>query len=157
MQWFETLVLLVIITVVVVEGKRGFGRGLFDLVGAIVAVKVSRHLAYVVAPTVHLLASPRANEALLLAIFFGLLGTLFVLVAHYLYRITLLSLDVFDHLLGLLLGMASGVAVAHVLLIVVLLGSSPARDYSIRHARLYRECVNFETYHSVINFLEHAR
>jgi uncharacterized membrane protein required for colicin V production len=156
MPLLETLVLLLVALVALIEGKRGFGRGLFDLAGAILTVKLSRTLAFALAPNVHLFASGTGNEAALLVAFAAVLGTAFVFAARFLYDITLISLDAFDSVFGLFLGLASGVAVAHILLLAMLMGSVPAKRPQIKQTRVFRECVNFESYHSFINFLETA-
>ena len=153
MEAVQTGIVIIILAVAAVEMKRGFGRALFDLVGAIVVVVLARSLASTLAPTVSLLANKGANEALWLGIVFAVLGTAAFFLARWCYNATLISLDAFDPFFGAVIGLATGVAVAHVVLVVMLMGSTPAKAQQLRQTRVCRECVNFESYNGLVTTL----
>lgn len=156
MEWLQILIVIVIVGVALLEGKRGFGRCLFDLAAAIITVRLARSLAFNLAPSIRVFESAQATEAALLVAFSLVLGGALLVLARYAYNATLISLDSFDNILGIGLGLAVGVLVAQVALLAMMLGAAPAKSSSLKRTVAYRECVNFETYHEVIHFLRTA-
>jgi uncharacterized membrane protein required for colicin V production len=152
--WFDAVALLLIALIAWAESNRGFGRAVFDVVGAIVALRVSAYLAGPLSTAVPLSGSDGASEALWLGLTFLLLVTLVVIASRFLYETTLLSLDVFDPLVGGILGAVSGTLAAHVLLKALLLtyGDSEAAD-ALLGSFVGQEFIKLRTFHVVFNAL----
>ena len=155
MNWFDIVALLLIVLIVTVESQRGFGRALFDLVGAIIAFKVASVLARPLAGAAPLLASPDSSAALWLGIVFVLLVTLTVIASKMLYETTLLSLDVLDPVVGALLGFCSGALVAHVFLKALLIayGEGEAAN-AVLTSFMGQELLRFRSFHRIVTALQ---
>jgi uncharacterized membrane protein required for colicin V production len=155
MTWFDIVALLLIALIAWMESIRGFGRAVFDFVGALIALKVSTFVAKPLADAVPLL-QPEANaEAFWVGAVFVLLIVLIVVATKFIYETTLLSLDVLDPVVGGLLGLASGIIVAH-LFIRIMLTAYGGTDFSklVQDSFIGQELIAFRTYHTVVTALQ---
>jgi len=155
MNWFDIVALLLIVLIATVESQRGFGRALFDLVGAIIALKMASVLARPLAGAAPLLSSPDSSAALWLGIVFVLLVTLTVIASKMLYETTLLSLDVLDPVVGGLLGFCSGVVVAHIFLRMLLIayGEGEAAN-ALLGSFTGQELLRFRSFRRIVTALQ---
>ena len=112
----DLFVIALIIGVAFLESKRGFGRAVFDLVGALLSAKLAIYLAPKLAGALPVGATEQAGEGFWLATLFVIFAVLTVLASKVIYETTLLSLDVLDSVVGGVLGIASGITLAHVFL-----------------------------------------
>jgi len=137
------------------ESQRGFGRSIFDLVGAIISLKVADLLSEPVSKAAPVLAVPAGNQAFWFAALFLVLAVLTVLGAKVIYETTLLSLDVLDPLVGAIFGVSVGLIVAHVLLRTLFIGygGGPEAD-ALVNTFMGQELLKFRTYHTVVATLQ---
>ena len=155
MTWFDAVTLLLIVAIIWLESTRGFGRALFDAVGAIIALKVSQFAAKPLAEAIPVLSGAATNEAFWLATVFVVLAVLVVIASRFLYETTLLSLDVLDPVVGGILGAVCGLVSAHVLLRTLLLayGQSDAAKVLLG-SFVGHELLQFRTFHTVVTALQ---
>lgn len=155
MTWFDIVALLLIVLIATVESQRGFGRALFDLLGAVIALKVASALARPLAGAAPLLSTADSSAALWMGIVFVLLVVLTVIASKMLYETTLLSLDVLDPVVGSLLGICSGVVVSHIFLKMLLLayGDGEAAN-AVLSSFMGQELLRFRSFHRVLTALQ---
>jgi uncharacterized membrane protein required for colicin V production len=155
MAWFDVVALVLIVGIAWAESHRGFGRSVFDLLGAIIALKVADLLSEPLAGAAPLLATPGANQAFWLVTAFVVLGVLTVVGSKFIYETTLMSLDVLDPLVGAILGVASGLVVAHIFMRMLLLsqGGGDAGDV-VLNSFMGEELLQLRTYHRVVTALQ---
>jgi uncharacterized membrane protein required for colicin V production len=158
-NWIDAVIIAVFAVSVVLETKRGFGRALFDFAAFLVAVKFSPVIAPPIARTIHITTAIHANDAVWYAIVFAVLATILVLIGRFLYSTTLVSAEVFDALLGGLLGVGIGVILCHVFVRIVALnaGSADVVPLVVASSALGREFLTFESYHQLLETLYRFR
>jgi uncharacterized membrane protein required for colicin V production len=155
MMWTDIAALLLIVGIAWAESQRGFGRSIFDFVGAVIILKIADLLADPVAKAVPLLAEPSGNQAFWFAALFLVLAALVILGTKVIYDTTLLSLDVLDPVVGAILGIASGMIVAYVLLRTLMIGYGAGPDADMLASSLMgQELLKLRTYHTVVNALQ---
>lgn len=116
MTWFDVVAILIVVVIAWAESIRGFGRALYDLVGALIATKVALVLSVPLAEAAPVSDASGPSEAFWLAVVFVILAILIVVATKFIYESTLLSLDVLDPVLGAIFGIVSGILAAHVFL-----------------------------------------
>jgi len=153
--WLDIVVLVVIILITWLESVRGFGRALFDFVGAIISLRVAAFLAGLLADMAPISQSPGPSEAFWFTVVFVILAGLTLVATRVIYQSTLLSLDVLDPLVGGLFGLASGMVVAHVFLKMVLLGYTDTEFADVVvNSFMGQELLKFRSYHVVVTALQ---
>jgi uncharacterized membrane protein required for colicin V production len=155
MTWFDAVALLLILVIAWLESIRGFGRAVFDFVGALVALKVATFAGKPLAAAVPLVQSEASTEAFWIGAVFVLLVVLIIVATKFIYETTLLSLDVLDPVVGGLLGFASGIVVAHVF-VRVMLTAYAGTDFAtlVQNSFVGQELITFRTYHIVVTALQ---
>jgi uncharacterized membrane protein required for colicin V production len=155
MTWVDAVALVLVMLIGWFESVRGFGRAVFDFVGALIAVKLATFAARPLASAAPLLESQAHAEALWMAIVFVVLGVLIIIATKYIYETTLLSLDVLDPVVGGLLGVGSGIVAAHVFLRVLLTAYAGTEFANLVSASFMgQEVVAFRSFHHVVKALE---
>jgi len=155
MIWSDAAAIVLIVGISWLESQRGFGRALFDMLGAIISLKVASLLALPLSEAVPVLAAPGSNEAFWLVAVFLVLAVLTVIASKLIYESMLLSLDVLDPLVGAILGLASGLMVAHIFLRMLLLGYGEGQDATaLLNSFMGQELLKFRTYHTVVTALQ---
>jgi len=157
MSWIDLVAAGLIIGIAFLESHRGFGLALFDVIGAILAVKISVALTPLVAKAAPLGFTPEAAKGFWLIVLFLALGGLALLASRLLYQTTLLSLDVMDPTVGAILGIGSGLLVAHVVVRAMVLASagSPFGE-EVAETIAVRQLVELHGYHYVMHALRHV-
>jgi uncharacterized membrane protein required for colicin V production len=155
MNWFDIVAILIIVGIAWLESVRGFGRALFDLIGAIIAMKIADILSGPLAAAAPIATEPDPSEAFWLAIVFVFLIILVVIATKLIYDSTLLSLDVLDPVVGAIFGIASGIIVAHVFMRMLLVGYA-GTDFSVAvlNSFMGHELLQLRTYHRVVTALQ---
>lgn len=155
MTWFDVVGLLLLALVAWLESLRGFGRALFDIIGAIIALKVASVLSGPLSNSLSLFGAGGSSEAFWYATLFVVLCALVVIGSKLIYETTLLSLDVFDPVVGGLLGVGSGMIVAHVFLrtLLTIYGDAAVAGL-LMGSFVGQELIQFRSYHHVINWLQ---
>ena len=155
MNWFDIVALLIIIGIAWLESVRGFGRAIFDLVGAIIAMKLADVLSEPLATAAPIATEPGPSQAFWLAIVFVVLAVLVVIATKLIYDSTLLSLDVLDPAIGAVLGVVSGMVVAHVFMKMLEVGYA-GTEFStvVLNSFMGQELLRLRTYHHVVASLQ---
>jgi len=155
LTWFDVVALLLVALVAWLESLRGFGRALFDIIGAIIALKVASVVSGPLSNSMPLFGAGGSSEAFWYATLFVVLCAVVVIGAKVVYETTLLSLDVFDPVVGGLLGAGSGMVVAHVFLrmLLTIYGDASAANVLVG-SFVGQELIQFRAYHHVINWLQ---
>ncbi len=155
MTWFDIVALLLIALIGWLESIRGFGRAVFDFVGALVALKIAIFAAKPLAAAAPLLSGEGNSEAFWIAAVFVILVALIIIATKFIYETTLLSLDVLDPVVGGILGVASGIVVAHIFL-RVMLAAYAGSEFAplIKSSFIGQELIAFRTYHIVVTALQ---
>jgi uncharacterized membrane protein required for colicin V production len=155
MNWFDIVAILIVVAIAWLESVRGFGRALFDLIGAIIAMKVAGVLSGPLAAAAPIATEPKPSEAFWLAIVFVFLIILVVVATKLIYDSTLLSLDVLDPVVGAVFGLASGIMVAHVFMRMLEVGYA-GTDFAtiVANSFMGQELLALRTYHRVATALQ---
>jgi len=155
MTWIDAVALVVVILIAWFESVRGFGRAIFDFVGALIAVKLATFVAGPLGNAAPLLQPESRAEAFWMAMVFVVLGVLIIIATKFIYETTLLSLDVLDPVVGALLGIGSGIVTAHVFLRVLLAAYADTEFAKVVSATFMgQELVTFRTFHHVVTVLQ---
>jgi uncharacterized membrane protein required for colicin V production len=154
MTWFDIVGILLIALIAWLESIRGFGRALFDMAGAIIALKAAPEMAGPLAKMMPVLGGGGANEAFWLATSFLLLVLFTLLAARLIYQTTLLSLDYLDPVVGALFGLVSGLVTAFIFLRVLQLGYGTGEQAKVLlDSFLGQEILKLRSYHYVVSAL----
>ena len=155
MNWFDVVAILLVLLVAWIESLRGFGRAIFDFVGALIALRIAIFAGKPLATAVPLLQPEAHSEALWMGATFVLLTVLIIIATKYIYETTLLSLDVLDPIVGGLFGLGSGIIVAH-LFMRSLLTAYAGTDFAtvVLNSFMGQELITFRTYHIVVQALQ---
>ena len=150
----DFIVVAVFALALAVEVKRGFGRAVFDFAALLVAVRAAPMLAEALSRWIRPAPTP-ANEAVLYAVSFAIIGGVLVFLGKLLYDATLVSAETFDPLLGGFCGIAMAIILCHVLMRTVALAAGPAESVPqvIRDSAMGTEFLTFESYHRLVNVL----
>jgi len=154
MTWFDVVALLLVAGVAWLESQRGFGRSLFDLVGAIISLKLAEWISDMLVDAAPVLATPDGTHAFWFSVVFLVFAALTILGTKVIYDTTLLSLDVLDPLVGAIFGIAAGIIVAHVFLRTLMLGYTGDDLSMLLSSFTGQELLKFRTYHSAVTGLQ---
>ncbi|MFB3882287.1 MAG: CvpA family protein [Armatimonadota bacterium] len=155
MTWMDAIALVLVVVVAWMESVRGFGRAIFDFVGCLIAVKVATFVAGPLAGAAPILQAEKTAEGFWIAAVFVVLVVLVIIATKFIYESTLLSLDVLDPVVGGLLGVGSGIIVAHVFLRVLMTAYGDTEFAKIVLGSFVgQELIAFRTYHRVVIALQ---
>jgi len=155
MTWIDAVALVLVVLIAWFENVRGFGRAIFDFVGALIAVKLATFVAQPLGNAAPLLQPEARAEAFWLAMVFLVLGVLIIVATKFIYETTLLSLDVLDPVVGGLLGVGSGIVTAHVFLRMLLTAYADTEFAKVvSHSFVGHEIISFRSYHHVVTVLQ---
>jgi len=155
MNWFDVVAILLVILVAWLESIRGFGRAIFDFVGALIALRIAIFVAKPLAQAVPLLQPEAHAEAFWLSLSFLVLAVLIVVATKFVYETTLLSLDVLDPIVGGLLGIGTGIIVAHLFMRSILVAYA-GTDFGtvVLNSFMGQELITFRGYHLAVQALQ---
>lgn len=154
-NWIDLALIVIIVSVVCLEFKRGFGRAVFDFVALVAALKLTSLFYVSLAKQLSILTEKQTNEALVYFLSFIVIAVALWLLGKIVYESTLISLDTFDPPLGAVLGFGIAIIVGHVIVnSLYLAGSVKGQPPAILlGSTLGYEFLEFPTYHHVIDFL----
>jgi uncharacterized membrane protein required for colicin V production len=160
MIWLDLLAATIILGVAFAQSRRQFGSTLLDLMAVLGAVGLARLVGPMLARAAAILPAWDNNEALAIAIMFVICAASLLALAELFQNQVLVTLESFDSVVGAVLGFASGVAVAHLVLLVILT-ANPATDAAswgavARKRPAVRQLIYFEGYHQGMTWLRHA-
>jgi len=155
MNTIDILLIVLVIGVVALETKRGFGKVIFDFVALLVTVRGVSLLAPSAARAIHLAKDAPANEAIWFAVLFAVVGGILLYIGKLAYDATLISLDTFDPFLGGVFGFGVAVMIGHVIVkaLAIAAHTNGAPPEILANSRLGMEFYQFVTYHKVMHFL----
>ena len=155
MTWFDGVAIVLILLIAWAESVRGFGRAIFDFVGGLIALKMADVLSEPLAQAAPILQPEAHAQAWWMAVLFLVFVVLIIIATKFIYETTLLSLDVLDPIVGGLLGIASGVLVAHVFIRVLLVAYADTDLYTvILNSFIGQEIIVFRSYHNLVEALQ---
>ena len=154
-NWIDLALLVMIVSLVCLEFRRGFGKAIFDLVALVLALKVTSLFSASLAKQLAILTERQANEALVYFLSFTVIAVALWLLGRIVYESTLISLDTFDPPLGAVLGFGIAVIVGHVIVKGLFLAGSVKGEppAMLLGSTLGYEFLEFPTYYHVIDFL----
>ncbi len=155
MTWFDVVAVLLFVLIAWVESVRGFGRALFDFLGALIIFPLAPVLAHLLTTSVGLFGAGGAGEATWLALLVIVLGVGALLLTRLVYGATQLSLDYLDPFLGGLLGVALGLMVVFFFLRTFQLsyGDTDAGQ-AFMQTFAAQEILELRSFHAVVNGLQ---
>jgi uncharacterized membrane protein required for colicin V production len=113
-SWYDAIVLVPLLAIVIFEMRQEFGRGLLDTLAALIALYLAASWAAPAAPTLFLSADPSRNVAYSFLVLFGILLLLCCLASRFLHKMVFqISVDQFDPFFGLVFGLAVAVIIGH--------------------------------------------
>jgi len=158
MIWIDLLAVAIILGAAFVESKRQLGSTLFDMLALIASAKVAGLIAPGLARSIALTGSPDHNRAIALAVMFLIVAAVLLVLAKLVQDATQLTMDALDSAAGILFGLVSGIAFAHVVLMVILAANPATTDWgtAVRKRPAVQEIVHFRGYHLMVSWMRHV-
>jgi hypothetical protein len=161
MTWFDALVLLLVVGVVLFEARQEAGRGLLDTAATLAAVQASFVYAAPLTRALGWPPMPGTDVAPLaqMLLFLAAWGV-FLVLSRQLHKQTRWSMDHFDLVFGVAFGLMISVAAGHVMtdstarMAIMRQGQPPAY---MRDSYLADELRSFRSYHYVLNVFHAAQ
>jgi len=154
MNWLDLLVIVILVGAVIVETMRGFGKAVFD---ALIIYGVL-WLAFVAAPPFAKAMPMSNNSSMAMAYAYGIVATagigIGLVLSRFAYGSLLPHAGMFDHFLGLVLGVFVGMMFSHALVKTVHFSDQAGTDPStgvVATGPVASEMYDFHNYHSVVD------
>ena len=113
MNWLDVLIIVTLVVAVIVETLRGFGRAVFDALALFGVLWLASTAAAPFAKVLPLSSDPAVAKAFAYGVV-AVVGTIGGLtLSHFAYQNMLLNAGMFDHFLGLALGVGVGMMLSH--------------------------------------------
>ncbi len=158
MQWFDWMALGIVVVVAIAETVRaskagGMGLALFDAAGLIAAAVAATKFCGGLAEML------RMQVATVLIVLFAVLAVLAFIVGYWLYGLTGWTFQSLDGFFSFIFGIASGWAIANIVLRVIILsqGENGAVSSMMASAPIAREIYTFKTWNALIQLLFKAK
>jgi hypothetical protein len=156
MNALDIILGFVMIVIVALQTFRGFGRALFDGLGLYCVLLISSAVA-AASTNLHITASAAGTQTFMFVITFVVTGILAVFVSRWVYGTVLLNLGMFEHLMGLVAGVACALIVAHGIVQAIDLDTQGTTGPNIiASSSIGQECLTFDSYHSFVDGLYSA-
>ncbi|MBV9850919.1 MAG: hypothetical protein JO250_14700 [Armatimonadetes bacterium] len=153
MNWLDLVLILVIGGAVVLEMVRGIGRAAFDALLLYAALWGADAAALPLAARVHLADGAAVNHADIYALLLVTFGVAALGVARFLYGMTQFDAGMFEALLGLGAGAATGMIAAHGIVRALAMAdpTGTAGAATVAGSFVGHEMLTFPTYHAVMD------
>lgn len=154
MNGLDIGLVILIVAIGVVGLVRGFGRTSLDTLALYAGLWAASLTAPLVAARVSLHAGGAGiNESWAYTLLFLVFGALLLGVSWYVYGLTQFDLGMFDKLLGLAVGVAAGMIVAHALTVTLVMGDPTcvAAAAPVNTGSVGSELYSFPGYHAVMD------
>ena len=156
MNLIDFFTFLILVVVVSLEAKRGFGRAILDFAAVLIASRIAIMMVTAMSGSIKLAAETHANEARVYMVAFIVVGAILLFLAKLIFDVTLISVDTFDVPLGMIFGVGVGVTLCHVLMRTIALSAGgDVIPPIIASSALGKEFLTFDMYHSIVNTLYH--
>jgi uncharacterized membrane protein required for colicin V production len=158
MIWIDLLAVAIVLGAALFESRRQLGSTLFDMLALLASAKLAGLLSPRLAHSLALTSSPDYNRAIALALLFVIIAAVLLLLAKLIQDAAELSMDALDSAAGVLFGLVSGIAFAHVVLMVILTANPPTTEWgkAVRTRPAVQELVHFRGYHLLVSWMRHA-
>ena len=154
MNWLDIGLVILIVAIGVVGLVRGFGRTSLDTLALYAGLWAASLAAPLAATRVSFHAGGAGiNESWAFTLLFFVFGTLLLGLSWYVYGLTQFDLGMFDKFLGLAVGIAAGVIVAHALTETLVMGDPTcvAAAAPVNTGTVGAELYGFPGYHAVVD------
>lgn len=155
MTWFDLLLVVMMLGVVVYESRMETGRALLDTVAVLAALQFARGFAAYLTPVLGIRPLPGTEfSPSALGLAFGILLVVGLLASKYLHRNVRWSMDQFDLIFGAGLGLVLAVALGHGVMDVVAHFAIQKYGYLppyLHNSLVADELRSFHTYHYVVD------
>jgi len=153
MNWLDVLIIITLVVAVIVETMRGFGKAVFDALALFGVLWLSATAAAPFAKVLPLSSDPAVAKAYAYGIVAvaGIIGGLTL--AHFAYQNMLLNAGMFDHFLGLVLGVGVGMMLSHGLVRSMAMSDPEGKASAqvVMAGPVSSEMYDFHNYHSVVD------
>ena len=155
MTWFDVVAFILLGLIAWLESIRGFGRALFDMLGAIIALKLAPVVADPLAENMAALSDKGGNQAFWLAMVFLALVVVIIIVTRLIYQSTLLSLDYLDPIIGGVFGVVIGIITVFFFLSILqyAYGAESEQGRMLVNSFVGQEVLELRSYHTVVTAL----
>ncbi|MEN6521493.1 MAG: CvpA family protein [Armatimonadota bacterium] len=151
----DIFLVVILLGIMLLETKRGFGKAVFDFVALLAAVRLVPLVVPQLAKSFCFMSESHANEALLFAGVFAVLGMVLLLIGKKVYDATLITLDTFDPPLGGVLGIGVAIILGHVVMksLAIAASAGGVLPDALSNSSIGMEFYQFVTYHKVMVLL----
>lgn len=158
MIWLDLVAIIIILGVAVGESTRQFGIALFDMLAVLAALGLAKLTGPALAGAATMLAVPAHNKALATALMFVTCSAVLLVLAKLASNAAPIALETFDSIAGGLAGFVSGLAAAHIVLLIILTANPYNTPWgaAARKRPAVRQLIYFEGYHQAAHWLRHA-
>lgn len=153
-DWLDLLIAVILVAIIWSESKRGFGKALLNFAALVGAVRLDYVLLPTMSHALRISSATHTNEAVVFALIFILLAIVLLLIGKAISEAAPMSADVFDPLLGGLLGIGVAIVLCHAMVQTIALPSGPGSTPSVvASSTLGTEVLTFPTYRRVVGDL----
>jgi uncharacterized membrane protein required for colicin V production len=150
---YDFIVFVIIVGCVVAQAMRGFGHALYDIAALYVTLLLTYNVHESLAHVIHFSHTDPVNDAVAYAVMFVVLGGAMLVLSHAMYNIATLSLEPFDATFGGILGLFSGIIIAHAFVSMLVIhsgGSQTMLPTQIANSVLSKEVYTFQGVKGII-------
>lgn len=153
MNWLDVVLILILVAAVIVEAIRGFGRAAFDALALYGVLWLSSIAAAPFAKALPLSSDPNIAHAYAYAIVAVVGAGVGLLLSHFAYQNMLLSAGMFDHFLGLVLGVFVGMMFSHAVVRSIAMTDPNGNGTAavVSSGQVSSELYDFHNYHTVVD------
>jgi len=153
-NWVDLVLVLLVALIVIIETRRGFGKALFDLAAAVLTLKLVSFAYNDASASYQIIQNTAANNALVYAAMLLAAGAACWFAGKLIYEHTLVSLEMFDPVLGMVLGVGVGIIAGHAFTnTLAIMGSAGGLSEVLTKSLLGSEFHDFRTYRMVLSTL----
>lgn len=153
---YDFTVFVIIVVCIVAQAIRGFGHALYDIAALYVALLLTYNFHEYLAKAIKFSHATDPNNAIAYAVMFVVIAGGLLVLSHVFHNIASLSLDPFEAVFGGILGLFSGLILAHAFVSFLVIhagGSAGALPDQIARSMLSREVYTFEAVKNTISRL----
>jgi hypothetical protein len=149
MHLLDFVICAIVLGGVAIGSARRLGRSAFDLAALLLALRFSTELAGYTGSWLGLADAPAS------LLTFAIVAGILLVGGHYLYLSTQWEFGPMDQVAGATFGLASGLIIAHVFVVILMLHTNPGggAPESVMASTLALEVTTFKTYHQVLHTL----
>src|SRR3569833_2263478 len=153
MNWLDVLIIITLVVAVIVETMRGFGRAVFAALALFGVLWLASTASGPISHAMPLSSDPGVAKAYaygILAVGGTVVG---LMLSHFAYASMLLHAGMFDHFLGLVLGVCVGMMLSHGMVRSMALSDPDGKGSAqvVMDGPVSSEMYDFHNYHTVVD------